>query len=377
MTRKGDSLSTEQNYNHFIDIDKDNKKRAEEIVSTALPREPAKRSYRHKKPKKGKNFTPEERANILARVRKVGVARAAEEAGTTTWVIMKWLDRMERTMTSTAHAQPQSNNNVNVAETATTEDQVAIAANEAIETTEPKEGIEDMDEKVTTASTEQKKAAKDLTPEERVAIVQRAKEIGPAKAAEEFGTTWQAVGALLKAERKAESGEASPKKGGKKRKHASKKTDDSLKKKFTPEEVAAILARTDEVGAKQAAEEFGTTGYAIGGWRKAARMKAAIEASDTPAPRKERKPRKAAEKKPQPEPKPARVKAAKPTTAEVKAPAAPKPATPAKPLATVEAPATRHSALELENALLKEKLASLTDQVEKLRSAISQMAQLM
>ena len=46
--------------------------------------------------KRDKDFTPEERSQILARVSEVGATRAADEFGTRRWVIMQWLDNLER-----------------------------------------------------------------------------------------------------------------------------------------------------------------------------------------------------------------------------------------------------------------------------------------
>lgn len=46
--------------------------------------------------KRGNDFTPEERSKILARVSEVGATRAADEFGTRRWVIMQWLDNLEK-----------------------------------------------------------------------------------------------------------------------------------------------------------------------------------------------------------------------------------------------------------------------------------------
>lgn len=46
--------------------------------------------------KRDKDFTPEERSKILARVSEVGATRAADEFGTRRWVIMQWLDNLEK-----------------------------------------------------------------------------------------------------------------------------------------------------------------------------------------------------------------------------------------------------------------------------------------
>ena len=278
----------------------------------------------------------------------MGVARAAEEAGTSKWVILKWLDRMEKTMATIPQPYiPES-----------------AAEQEAKTETTTTKGTEDMDEAVKTNGTEAKRSSKDFTPEEREVITNRAKQVGSRKAAAEFGTTWQAIEAWLRASkpRKPKAAKA-PKEDGRRKPKKVQAAEPG--KKFTPEEVAAILARSDVVGAKQAAEEFGTTSYAIGGWRKAARMRENVKAASAPKPTQA----KAAKETPAPA---AKVDGRRKRHVEAAAPVAP--VAPAKPVESAK-PAARSTSLEVENALLKDKVESLTQQLEKLRSVVAQMAQ--
>ena len=181
-----------------------------------------------------------------------------------------------------------------------------------------------------------KKGTKDFTPEERDRIIKRARKIGHIRAAKEAGASWQAVASWIRAD------------------DNSKAAGIRKNKKFTPKEIALILARTEEVGARQAAKEFGTTGNAIGGWKRAAKLKAA---------------------------KPATVK--KPTTS--------KDATGTEAVASAVAIARRGkrrkkititqtdnitNSLELENTLLREKNAQLMQQVEKLKAMVADIAKM-
>ena len=80
--------------------DNDGLYRAQEIVSPH-PIETGRyeknfSSTKRKYYKRDKDFTPEERSQILARVSEVGATRAADEFGTRRWVIMQWLDNLEK-----------------------------------------------------------------------------------------------------------------------------------------------------------------------------------------------------------------------------------------------------------------------------------------
>ena len=80
--------------------DNDGLYRAQEIVSPyqveGRRREKNFSSPKRKYYKRDKDFTPEERSKILARVSEVGATRAADEFGTRRWVIMQWLDNLEK-----------------------------------------------------------------------------------------------------------------------------------------------------------------------------------------------------------------------------------------------------------------------------------------
>ncbi|MBR2208949.1 MAG: hypothetical protein IJ859_09115 [Synergistaceae bacterium] len=80
--------------------DNDGLYRAQEIVSPYQVedrrREKNFSSPKRKYYKRDKDFTPEERSKILARVSEVGATRAADEFGTRRWVIMQWLDNLEK-----------------------------------------------------------------------------------------------------------------------------------------------------------------------------------------------------------------------------------------------------------------------------------------
>ena len=85
---------------HKFNSDNEGLYRAQEIVS---PYQIEKGQYekkfslhQRKYYKRDKDFTPEERSKILARVKQVGATRAADEFGTRRWVIMQWLDNIEK-----------------------------------------------------------------------------------------------------------------------------------------------------------------------------------------------------------------------------------------------------------------------------------------
>ena len=85
---------------NFNNNDSDGLYRAQEIVS---PYPVEKGRYEKKflqSPrrfyKRDQDFTPEQRAQILARVSEVGATRAADEFGTRRRIIMQWLDNLEK-----------------------------------------------------------------------------------------------------------------------------------------------------------------------------------------------------------------------------------------------------------------------------------------
>ena len=219
------------------------------------------------------------------------------------------------------------------------------------------------------------KKIKDFTAEEKALILARADKIEPSRVAKEFNTTWQVVSAIqrdarkkagqakqAKESKKASKQKAAPsKKAGKaKAKHSD---ENSAKKKLSNEEKNAILARANEIGATNAANEAGISKWTIFQWRKMLKKSGvAVEplsrkkTTTVPSSAKNVKNTKAKKSAPKTEETPSSEKVQKVSR-------------PAKSKAE-NAPNT----LEFENALLKEQVASLTKQVEKLKAAISQLA---
>ena len=181
-----------------------------------------------------------------------------------------------------------------------------------------------------------KKGTKDFTPEERDRIIKRARKIGHIRAAKEIGASWQAVASWIRAD------------------DNSKAAGIRRNKKFNPKEIALILARTEEVGARQAAKEFGTTGNAIGGWKRAAKLKAA---------------------KPATVKKPATSKDATGTEAIASTVARARSGKKRKEITMTQTDNITNS-LELENAMLREKNAQLMQQVEKLKAMVADIAKM-
>jgi len=203
------------------------------------------------------------------------------------------------------------------------------------------------------------KKIKDFNDEEKAAILARANKIELPRVAKEFGTTWQVVSAIQRAAKNAKNAKkskskaapkkAAPAKKAKAAKAAPKSASSSSKKaaRTSDEKRLAILQRASEIGVTQAAAEAGVSKWTVFQWRKLMK-KAGHEV-----------------------PKAARVRST--TGKKAAAKAAPKnvktamPAMPAKKNGT-------YSQLELENEMLKQQVANLTAQVEKLRAAVSQLA---
>ena len=99
--------------------------------------------------------------------------------------------------------------------------------------------------------------AKDFTDEEKTAIIARAKEIGTRRAAEEFGLTYWVVKYLRyhnKPVNKIKSSNTMDKPLTKEVKQA---------KDFTYEEKAAIIAKAKRIGDSKTAKEFNTTRWVV------------------------------------------------------------------------------------------------------------------
>ena len=208
------------------------------------------------------------------------------------------------------------------------------------------------------------KRIKDFNDEEKAAILARAKRIEPARVAKEFNTTWQVVVAIQKqAQKPAKKTQAKASKSGKaakkvvKTKKATKSAAAGTQKKttrgsrFTEQERLEILKRASEIGATNAAAEAGISKWTVFQWKKTMK-KAGYDVPKSARGRVATSSAKKATKSEAPAPKAKEELAAKVSTKKANA----------------------YSSLEFENALLKEKVATLTAQVAKLREAIAKLA---
>ena len=218
-----------------------------------------------------------------------------------------------------------------------------------------------------------KKTIKDFNDDEKKAIIERAKRIEPARVAKEFGTSWQVVSAIMRAEKKGTSRtKAKAQKEGKRATTRKAKTDGTVQKRnrgVKEAERSVILARASEIGVTAAAAEAGISKWTIFQWRKVMK-KAGIELPAIPrakgsrqklAAKKEKTGETAAEKA---------VQAVKASVAARASKEAPK-ETKGKRASTKSAV---NGSLEFENAMLKEQVSALTRKVEKLRAALAQLA---
>lgn len=199
------------------------------------------------------------------------------------------------------------------------------------------------------------KKVKDFSAEERAAILERLKRIEPTRVAKEFDTTWQVVKAIERAEKKSTI--------SKKAKTSARKSTKSKAAAVREEQRAAalerrsaILKRAEEIGVTEAANEAGISKWTVFQWRKALK-KAGIAV--TPLRRK----RSAVSKR-----------SAKTKVRRVMSAAQADVSVVEKKKKSAVKTAAPEMSLEYENMLLKEKVAALTEQVEKLRSAIAKLA---
>ena len=157
----------------------DNLQRAREITSPQPINNPVVRWNKQ-------TFTPEEKREILTRVKAIGVLRTAIEFGMNKKVILRWLDEMTR---------PESHDREDHEEVYEhSHDQTinAEVVKDKIVPSEPEENNKDHEinkHDEIEASSSQIKRNKDFTPEEKAFILSRVKEIGFNKAAREAGTT--------------------------------------------------------------------------------------------------------------------------------------------------------------------------------------------
>ena len=179
------------------------------------------------------------------------------------------------------------------------------------------------------------KKVKDFSDEEKAAIIARAERIEIARVAKEFNTTWQVVSAI---QRSAKNAKAKAK--IKKNKIVKlPKTAAGKAPRSSDERRLAILKRASEVGVTVAAAEAGVSKWTVFQWRKL--MKKA--GYDVPRAAKVRSNTNSVASTP------------KVTEPRIKTTGS-------------------YSGLELENEMLKQKVASLNAQVAKLRAALSALA---
>ena len=290
-------------------MDQDTRKRAEEILLASAYSSSTRPPDSHRWKKK-KFFSPEEKTKILNRVKTVGVTQAAQEAGTWPDLVRRWLDDLDKIVTEIENDLIQEKEEDNM------------------------------------------KKTNDFTPEEREAIVARAREIGAVKAAQEAGTNHYVVAGWMKKKPTAiiperdslpEKVTVTPGQNG-----LPAKRDNP--KDYTPEERKIIVAKADEVGNPPVKAAYGfKSNYVIHDWRRALARQA-----------------KRAEK----EAAKAQTQAIKPvdktslldkTVIIPEAPEVPK--TPPSPVANYP--------LEVEVILLREKVADLTRQIERMRTVVS------
>ena len=148
------------------------------------------------------------------------------------------------------------------------------------------------------------------------------------------------------------------------------KTTKKGTKDFTREQKAAILKRAEEVGINQTAEEFGSSWQAVAAMQREARASGELP----PKPSKANRPKRTPGRKP-------KLMTVVENIAET---------VPAKEAIINEQPVAekatispsyvkhesekKHTPLEIENVILREKVVALTEQIEKLRLAVSQLA---
>ena len=200
------------------------------------------------------------------------------------------------------------------------------------------------------------KKTKDFTPEERDAIVARAKEIGAVEAAKEVGTSYQVIAGWMKPQKKTE--EITPQRDGVPEKAAVIPGQNGLPAKrdnprdYTPEERKMIVAKADEVGNPPVKAAYGfNNNYIIHDWRRSLMRQ---------AKRIEKETAKAQTQATQP---------ADETSSQDKTVVIPEVSSQEAPI-TLPSPVANYP-LEVEVILLREKVADLTRQIERLRSVVS------
>lgn len=189
------------------------------------------------------------------------------------------------------------------------------------------------------------KKMKDFNEEEKAAILARANKIDIARVAKEFGTSWQVVSAIQKAAKNTDRKTKIDSATRKKSLASDAKASSAAKRiaRIDDDKRLEILKRASEVGVTEAATEAGVSKWTVFQWRKLMRK----AGHDVP---------------------PA-LNIRNKTKVEVD--------TPQKTKTSISVPANKsglYSQLELENEMLKQQVANLSEQIKKLRAALSQLA---
>ena len=222
-------------------MDQDTRRRAEEILLSSAYTSSAKTPDRYRPDKhrwKKKFFSPEEKAKILDRVKTVGVTQAAREAGTWPDIVTRWLDDIDKMIAETDALDLTDSQVMNITPT------------------QEEKGTEEM------------KKSKDFTPAELDAIVARAAEVGAKKAAEEAGTSHQVVAGLMKRmKRKKPIPEKTVDKVIPGQNGLPAKRNNS--RDYTHEERRLIVAKANEVGIPTVRTAYDLRKNTLFDWRKA------------------------------------------------------------------------------------------------------------
>ena len=240
------------------------------------------------------------------------------------------------------------------------------------------DGMQELHNEETVNRTDIKpKSAKDFTPEEAERLLARVREIGLGKAAEEAGVTNAVVIALrrkaiiksvLEEKARAASTPIPLQAGGEvaEQVHSLKRSRD-----FSIDEKAKIVARAKIVGAAQAAKEAGITTSMIYNWTFYFKTQDSQDKQETQQEvfGSERQHKSATPHQEQPKPKTIKEEV-KPAVKEIHLETKKTPL-PETHVVYEMQPKEHASALEIENIVLKEKVQYLTEQLERLKVAIT------
>ena len=410
-------------------MDQDNRRRATEILIGA----PVGNVYHETAYRDTRDASHEE---VLARVRIVGVERTAKEYGIKPKVIRRWLKKEGLNNKSMSKDTMKKK---------TTQEEHVVASQQA---TVPQEDTRQEDTLQNPAPQTTKKS-QDFSPEERKAIVARAKEIGTQKAAEEAGTTrfvvmsWESNDPDYKKFAGMTPAEATPAEGTSTEAAPTETTpvkadpvksisteiipgSDGLPPRkehvqdYSIEDRLLLIAKAEEVGNGPVSRAYGLSSYTIPNWKrpltegrgqiaapkksapkKSAAKKQAVEKQAEVRQAEEKSGKQAAEKKPAEKQTAGKSRkqaapialgthvnlatpqAAQPATPAVPStPAAPSaPVTPATPVHTptpaesvvTAAPAVPVAHDTIEMIRLKDRIALLEERIEKLRKVITDL----